>query len=128
MEAEVIGTIGDFLKTLLALAFAQSISGDTYGLIKLLVGLVELHANGVNQEGYFTLPSLQSLVNLICSCISDQLCFGLMVACTAYLQVQRRDATPEVHPPWNAQPVHRCFWVESLLLMIRDYQLNDLTM
>lgn len=70
MEAEVIGPVRDFLKTLLALAFAQGIYDDTYAWIKLLVGLVELNANGVNQEGYFTLPGLQALENLICSCIS----------------------------------------------------------
>ena len=70
MEAEVIGTVRDLLKTLLALAFAQRICDDTYAWIKLFCGLVELDANGINEERYFTLPSLQSVENLVCSCIS----------------------------------------------------------
>ena len=70
MEAEVIGTTRDFLKTMLAFSLAQGIYDNTYAWIKLLCGLVELDANGVNQEGYFALPGLQSLENAICSCIS----------------------------------------------------------
>ena len=43
---------------------------ETYSWIKLLVGLVELEADGMNQEGYFALSCLQALENLICSCVS----------------------------------------------------------
>ena len=70
MEAEVIGTARDFLKTMLAYSLAHGMYDNTYTWIKLLCGLVELDANGVNQEGYFALPSLQSMENVIRSCIS----------------------------------------------------------
>lgn len=71
MEAEVIGTVRDFLQTRLAMVFDQIRDAETCSWIKLLVGLIELEANGVNQEGDFALSCLQSLENLICSCVPN---------------------------------------------------------